>query len=101
MSVIERCPSYRESNKRSKERQGRSTNNKSHHAILKLQTALKPSYNRPFSTFDMNTFEKLCRYHWKEHPRISKTATFESDLLTTNQDNAPESLIFVPPQKRL
>ena len=64
----------------------RSTNNKSKHAILESQTALKPTYNRPFSTFDMNTFEKLCRYHWKERPRISKTAKFE-----TNQDTASQS----------
>ena len=79
------------SQKNKTEGEVRSTNNKSTHAILELQTALKPSYNRPFSTFDMNTFEKLCRHHWERRPRISKTAKFDSDLLKTIKDKAFQS----------
>ena len=39
--------------------------------------------NRPFrsffSTFHMDILGKISRHHWKEHLKISKTVTFESD----------------------
>ena len=44
-----------------------------------------------FSTFYMDKLWKNRRHHWKERLKISKTAKFESDLLKTNQDIAPQS----------
>ena len=39
----------------------------------------------------MDKFGKIRRHHWKERFQISRIATFESDLLKTNQHTAPQS----------
>ena len=39
----------------------------------------------------MDKFGKIRRHHWKECRKISKFAKFESDLLKTNDDTAPQS----------
>ena len=39
----------------------------------------------------MEKLRKICWHHWKERPKISKIAKFESDLLKTNKDTAPQS----------
>ena len=39
----------------------------------------------------MDKVEKICRHHRKEYFKISKIAKFESDLLKTNEDVAPQS----------
>ena len=43
-----------------------------------------------FSTFDMDRLGKTRRHHWKQRLKISKTAKFESDLLKSNDDIAPQ-----------
>ena len=50
---------------------------------------------RPFHGFfqlllDIDELGKIRRYHRKERLKISKIAKFESDLLKTNKDIAPE-----------
>ena len=40
-------------------------------------------------TWDMDTFRKICRHHWKERLKIRKITKFESDLLKTYGDIAP------------
>ena len=35
--------------------------------------------------------DKIRRHHWKENLKIGKIAKFESDLLKTNEDTAPQS----------
>ena len=42
-------------------------------------------------TFDMDKLGKTHRHHRKERIEISKIAKFESDLLKTNEDTAPQS----------
>ena len=44
-----------------------------------------------FSTFFWGQVAKLCQHGWKESLKISKVAKFESDLLTTNKNIAPQS----------
>ena len=44
-----------------------------------------------FSTFDMDKFGKIRRHHWKGRLKISKISKFESDLLTSYKDTAPQS----------
>ena len=44
-----------------------------------------------FSTFDMDEFGKIRRHHWKERLKISKISKFESDLLKSYKDTAPQS----------
>ena len=39
----------------------------------------------------MDKFGKIRRHHWKESLKISETATFESDLLKTNENTTPQS----------
>ena len=39
----------------------------------------------------MDKFSKIRQHHWKECLKISKIAKFESDLLKTNDDTAPQS----------
>ena len=39
----------------------------------------------------MDKFWKIGPHHWKEHLKITKIAKFESDLLKTNEDTAPQS----------
>ena len=39
----------------------------------------------------MDKFGKIRRHHWKERRKINKIAKFESDLLKTNDDAAPQS----------
>ena len=39
----------------------------------------------------MDKFGKIRPHHWTEHLKITKTAKFESDLLKTNEDTAPQS----------
>ena len=55
-----------------------------------------PSFGRDlstvFSTFEMNQLEKIRPHGWKESLKlISKIAKFESDLLKTSEDIAPQS----------
>ena len=38
----------------------------------------------------MDAFGKISRHHWKERYKINKIAKFESDLLKTNEDTAPQ-----------
>ena len=66
--------------------------------IQRLGTVNNCSYrsclqNRPtvFSTFGMDKLRKIRRHHWKERLKISKIAKFQSDLLKTNEDIAPQS----------
>ena len=66
-----------------------------------------------FSTFDMDQSRKIRRHHWIERLKINKIAKFQSDLLKTNDNTAPQSCkilqMFVwcgaqtgpPPYKRL
>ena len=51
----------------------------------------KQTFSRFFSTFDMDKLGKIRGHHWKERLKISKSAKFESDLLKTNEDTAPQS----------
>ena len=44
-----------------------------------------------FSTFDMDEFGKIRRHHWKGRLKISKISKFESDLLKSYKDTAPQS----------
>ena len=44
-----------------------------------------------FSTFDMDKFGKIRRHHWKGRLKISKISKFESDLLRSYKDTAPQS----------
>ena len=44
-----------------------------------------------FSTFDVDKLGKICRQHWKERPKISKIAKFESDLVKPGDNIAPQS----------
>ena len=44
-----------------------------------------------FSTFDMDKFGKIRRHHWKGRLKISKISKFESDLLKSYKDTAPQS----------
>ena len=44
-----------------------------------------------FSTFDMDEFGKIRRHHWKGRLKISKISKFESDLLRSYKDTAPQS----------
>ena len=39
----------------------------------------------------MDKLRKIRRHLWKEHPNISKIAKFESDLVKTNEEIAPET----------
>ena len=39
----------------------------------------------------MDKFGKIRRHHWKGRLKISKISKFESDLLKTNKDIAPQS----------
>ena len=39
----------------------------------------------------MDKSGKILGHHWKKHLKISETAKFESDLLKTNEDMAPQS----------
>ena len=39
----------------------------------------------------MDTLQKIHQHHWKELLEIGKIAKFESDLLKTNKDIAPQS----------
>ena len=39
----------------------------------------------------MDKFGKIRRRHWKERLKIYKIAKFESDLLKSNEDTAPQS----------
>ena len=43
-----------------------------------------------FSTFDVDKLGKIRRYHWKQSLKISEIAKFESDLLKTNDEIAPQ-----------
>ena len=43
------------------------------------------------STFDMDKFGKIRRQHWKGRLKISKISKFESDLLKSYKDAAPQS----------
>ena len=43
-----------------------------------------------FSTFDVDKLGKIRRYHWKQSIKISEIAKFESDLLKTNDEIAPQ-----------
>ena len=43
-----------------------------------------------FSTFDVDKLGKIRRYHWKKSLKISEIAKFESDLLKTNDEIAPQ-----------
>ena len=52
----------------------------------------------------MDKFGKIRRHHWKERYKINKIAKFESDLLKTYEDIAPQMFVwwgvggkFVPP----
>ena len=38
----------------------------------------------------MDKLRNIRRHHWKERLKITKIAKFESDLLKTNQDIAPQ-----------
>ena len=56
----------------------------------KLRLKLRGQQPRPlrfFSTFDPDKLGKTRRHHWKELPKISKIAQFESDLLKTKDDS--------------
>ena len=56
----------------------------------KLPLKLRGRQPRPlrfFSTFDPDKLGKTRRHHWKELPKISKIAQFESDLLKTKDDS--------------
>ena len=39
----------------------------------------------------MDKLRKIRRHLWKEHPKINKIAKFESDLVKTNEEIAPET----------
>ena len=39
----------------------------------------------------MDKFGKIRRRHWKKRLKISKIAKFQSDLLKSNEDTAPQS----------
>ena len=39
----------------------------------------------------MDKFGKIHPHHWKERLKFSNSATFESDLLKTNEYTAPQS----------
>ena len=39
----------------------------------------------------MDKFGKIRRHHRKEHVKINNIAKYESDLLKTNEDTAPQS----------
>ena len=66
-----------------------------------------------FSTFEMDQSRKIHQHHWIERLKIHKIAKFQSDLLKTNENTAPQSCkilqTFVwcgaqtgpPPYKRL
>ena len=43
-----------------------------------------------FSTFDVDKLGKIRRYHWKQSLKICEIAKFESDLLRTNDEIAPQ-----------
>ena len=45
----------------------------------------------------MDKFWKIRRHHRKESLKTSKTAKFESDLLKTNKDTAPQSREILQP----
>ena len=40
--------------------------------------------------FDMDKLGEIRRCHWKERIKISKRTEFQSDLLKTNKDIAPQ-----------
>ena len=39
----------------------------------------------------MDKLRKIRRHLWKENPKINKIAKFESDLVKTNEEIAPET----------
>ena len=43
-----------------------------------------------FSTFDIDKLGKICQHHCDTTTKISNFALFESDLLKTNKDMAPQ-----------
>ena len=44
-----------------------------------------------FSTLNMDQLGKIRQHYWKECLKICRTAKFQSDLLKTNEDIAPQS----------
>ena len=44
-----------------------------------------------FSTLYMDQLGKILQHYWKERLKISRTVKFQSDLLKTNEDIAPQS----------
>ena len=42
----------------------------------------------------MDKFGKIRRHHWKERYKINKIAKFESDLLKTYEDIAPQTFVW-------
>ena len=44
-----------------------------------------------FSTLNMDQLGKIRQLYWKERLKICRTAKFQSDLLKTNEDVAPQS----------
>ena len=42
----------------------------------------------------MDTLGKIRRHHWKERYKIDKIAKFESDLLKTYEDIAPQTFVW-------
>ena len=42
------------------------------------------------SSLNMDQLGKIRQHYWKERLKISRTAKFQSDLLKTNEDIAPQ-----------
>ena len=95
MSVLERCPSYRESNKGSKERQGPTLGVRFREVSIKRESTVKPEI-RLYFRFSLSTSSRQAR-QLRKRERM-RTAKIGPDLgLIRLSSSSSSSLLSVVP----